>query len=778
MCVTIRYLFHEEVPSILTEVHLFAVAVVCTTHASLHGPVACSHNASHSLVHLTPKTVPVLHITTSLLLLEWHLAYKESLDKHGSVLVDVTQCIFTGTSAVGKSSLKHLLVHNIPKAVKTSTAVMATPEVVTISSEQYAVEGGSSAWQLVDDDVMGKSLYKCVTSKAYSEETELPHEHDAVLRVERKDNPPAMATDGAKESGDGDSDSDVTDSEVTDSDSDSDVNVSANLLYAKYAINKRCKSIKLKDTSFIHLLDTGGQPSFQDALPLLLDAPCTYIQVFNAARGLDQPIPITYRCDDHTEKSLPPSAETGWEMMLRSFSSMHTMSQKCSKEIATIQQEGDQLPQMRIFVVGTFKDQLVEKGRLKEAVQDISKHLRGLEGKPYYCCIRKDRAGQPFYLINNMADKEEDRASVNSLRKDLSSARYSFKLKVPMGWYICKQITQGASQKFIRYQNLKAFCLNQKFIDANGADEQFRSLLKLFSLLGFYAFFDLKNVPDEANCICTDKGVFLKEVSKLLAIQFLQTPRCHAVEAFKQDGIISNNMEIFEELGIIAEVDRSWFLAALEHVGLLARYASATNHSASYFMPIALPQGKTKLPDHGSVASLCVTFTFHSPDNPRVYTDLPRGVFCRLAVQLSNGPWTPIPRESDRTTVKFRSDEFDLYLTEAPGFISLTPVLVEELEGKEPLAELHKLCHQLYDTLHKSIVPSAEDVLGEQFSQTAKIMFGFECGCGSVPHLATPASAKARSLLCQATNERRKLLSQQQIWFAPVKCAEVSGLSV
>ena len=83
------------------------------------------------------------------------------------------------------------------------------------------------------------------------------------------------------------------------------------------------------------------------------------------------------------------------------------------------------------------------------------------------------------------------------------------------------------------------------------------------------------------------------------------------------------------------EVDRSWFLAALEHVGLLACYSSSTDSSPSYFMPIVLPQRKTKLPHHSSVASLCVTFTFPSPDNPLVYTDLPRGVFYRRAVELS-----------------------------------------------------------------------------------------------------------------------------------------------
>ena len=75
--------------------------------------------------------------------------YEEVLEEHGSVSVEVTPCIFVSPTAVGKSSLKHLLVHNTPKAVKTSTAVIDTPEVVTISSEQYAVEGDNSTWQLM-----------------------------------------------------------------------------------------------------------------------------------------------------------------------------------------------------------------------------------------------------------------------------------------------------------------------------------------------------------------------------------------------------------------------------------------------------------------------------------------------------------------------------------------------------------------------------------------------------------------------------------------------------
>ena len=456
----------------------------------------------------------MLYSTKFLVLIEWQLAYKKSLNKHGSVSVEVTPCVIVGASATGKSSLKHLLVHDTPKAVKTSTAVIDTPAVVTVSTEQYAVEEGTFAWQLVDSDVMGKSIQECVTAKAYDEDQypELPRSK-AERNPMRKFIKRVQQIFHASPNRTGDIEIVGLSAEGTD-DSEIVALRDEGLSAFLHDVRAQVQSINLKNASFIHLLDTGGQPSFQDALPLLLDVPCTYIQVFNTAQDLDQPVPITYRRDDHTEESLPPSAETGWEMMLRSFSSMHTMANKSPRGLPSFQQEQGQLPQLRIFVVGTFKDQLVEEGRLKEAVQDISKRLRELEGKPYYRCIQKDTEGQPCYLINNMADKEDDRADINSLREHLSSTRSSLKLKVPVMWYICEQITQGTAQKFFRFQDLKAFCLKQKFIGANGAEEQFRSLLKLFSLLGFYVFFDLKDVPDEANYVCTDKGVFVKEVSQ------------------------------------------------------------------------------------------------------------------------------------------------------------------------------------------------------------------------------------------------------------------------
>ena len=78
--------------------------------------------------------------------------------------------------------MKHLLVHNEPKEVMTSTAVLETPEVVTkrsavdFSSEQYAVQEGTSAWQPVSSDIMKNSLHHCITSKAFEEKNQYPIE--------------------------------------------------------------------------------------------------------------------------------------------------------------------------------------------------------------------------------------------------------------------------------------------------------------------------------------------------------------------------------------------------------------------------------------------------------------------------------------------------------------------------------------------------------------------------------------------------------------------------
>ena len=684
-------------------------------------------------------------------------AYKEALDKHSSVAVEVTRCVICGPPAAGKSSLKHLLVHNKPKAVKTSTAIMDTPDVVSTSAEQYTVEGGTSAWQKVSGDVMGKSLHQCVRSKSY-DAGQYPELLNVTVQIGEVVNP------------------EILPSPLLPPQSSVGDEVLSLLEEAQSSFMKENpqettegdKIIELKDSSFIHLLDTGGQPSFQDALPRLLDVPSTYIQVFNAAQNLDEPVRITYRPDDETEEALPFNGETGWEMMLRSFSSMQTMAHKCSKELNAFQQKGSQLPKLRIFVVGTFKDRLIKEDSLKEAVQDITSRLKGLKGKPYYKYIQWDSNGRPFYLIDNMSEKEDDRIYVNHLRQRLSDVKGSLKMQVPVMWLKCQEITHRTPQKFIKFEDLKAFCRKHEFIDADNADSQFRALLQLFSLLGFYSFFNLKGVKNEANYICTNTGVFLKEVSKLLAVQFTKTKSAY-MDTFKRTGVLVFTPDLFEELGISQEMNPYWFLEALHHLGLAANLSSQGQPES--FIPAVLPQLSDSSNLSASIAPL--HFTFKMKEGVVLsYSDLPRGVFCYLAVELIRHGWELLHEESTRTLLRYKWKDFKILLEECPGYISLFPLVVQKIST---LSDLHTSCDGLRSTFKRCLSISTEAVLGSHFSATAEVVVGFRCPCSQLklPHLAV-LSEIGDSLICNQTDEPQGCSNQHHIWFSKVDGAEVS----
>ena len=685
--------------------------------------------------------------------------------------------------------MKHLLVHNAPKEVMTSTAVLETPEVVTkrsameFSSEQYTVQEGTSAWQPVSSDIMKNSLHHCITSKSYKEKNQYPIEvedeeaedvqREALIMKQAQSDTLALLDQYPIEEGENEAIAKERDACSLPKQAQSDL-ASLDQQYSRVLeeMGGEGVRIKLKNASFIHLLDTGGQPSFQDVLPLLLDVPCTYIQVFNASCSLNEHIPVTYRPNDHTVVPLG-DAECGRGMMLRSFSSMHTMAQKYSKELATFQQKDSPPPQLRIFVVGTHKDELIAQGRLDEATKEIKTFLETLKGKPYYNSIQWDSERKQFFLINALS--VNDRAYVNDLRERISSEGF-LKLDVPLMWFICQEVTRCTPKKFFRFQDLEAFCQKHHFVDGENAASQFRTLLQLLTLLSFYAFFDLEDVPDEANFVCTDRGVFLKEVSTLLAVQFNDAEGAE-MESFKETGILVFSQKCFQQLGICQEMDAQWFLKALQHLGIAAQLHSNSedcNDCQEYFIPAALPQSLPTQDPVASVSPLCLTYKIKAGTTSS-YTFMPQGVFCRLAVELICQGWKICRKvKSTRTLLAFSYREFTIFLKESSGYISLIPQVVEEIST---LPELHAECVRLLDTVRDGLSLSAKAVLGSNFGSVAELAVGFECPCKEVAmdHLAVP-SETGKSLECLEKDSKQDFSNKQRIWFSSL--AGVHGVEV
>ena len=701
--------------------------------------------------------------------------------KQGSVDVTINRNIFIGPSAVGKSCLKHLLVHNKPKEVKVSTPVMAKPEVVSISAEKYAVEG-TSVWLPLSDEKMACSIRSSCLSRQYhvtETKPKAPPEdrHVKPLQPVKKSDPPAVASKIPSR---------TSCEEVSPTAGNSVLPIPSAPSTSQSVFHRAHSSLmhdldaglqeelRLNGARFVHLLDTGGQPSFQDVLPLLLDIPCTYVHVFNAAMGLDQPVPITYRPNASTEVEISASCETVWGMTLRSLSSVQTLAYKVSSNEGALPLN-IQFPTFRTVLVGTFKDQLVKMGIATTAATKISKRIELLENKPYYSHIVPNCKGELFFLVNNMQHDEasqrtqEDQDSIDNLRVVLSHSDGALKTKIPIGWFHFEMVARRVSQKFFPFAELLEHARELKCVSSADPSREFRSLLQLFHSLGVFTFVDHTDVPDT---VCTDNSVFLQEVSKLLAIQFIEIPKCPAAKKFKKRGILTLDEGLFNELGILKEVDRKWLLHCLCYLGVTADLSLPGATTANYFMPAALSSTGSPEAALGSVAPLLVALSFE--ENAFETTqDLPRGIFTRLAVELTNKKdWKVIPEKSTRLAIQFRRKELHISIGECPGYISIT--LRVSIHTKCSTAMLHEYCGEVRSTFEEALLASTQSVFGSKFTDKAATIYGFTCPCEARPtHLAVQSGD---SIVCNISSEDQKYLKSHQVWFCKVEGAEVSVL--
>ena len=695
------------------------------------------------------------------------------MKKQGSVTVAINCCIFAGPPGRGKSCLKHLLVHDKPKEVKTSTGVMEKPDVVTILAEKYVV-GGTSVWLPLTDDKMASSIKSSCQKRQYHlPEDGLEDRHVKLAQPVIEINPPIAASKATSRSSRADpSDTESDSPHVQPSANTADVSAFQQAHFRLMRDPSLGEGILLNGARFVHLLDTGGQPSFQAVLPLLLDVPCTYVLVFNAAEGLNAPVPITYRPDDTTVVVSGSRPETAWAMMLRSLSSVYTLVHNVSGDVRALLVD-NRLPPLRTVIVGTFADQLEQMGNIATATEEIDRQIKQLENKPYYSSLIPNSDGQLFHLVNNLPRQEvsertpREQASINNLRGVLSHPAGALNAKIPIGWYQFEMVSRMVDQKFFKFSELLDHARELKSI-ISADPSQFRSLLQLFHSLGVFTFIDHEDV---SHMVCTDSSVFLQVVSKLLAVEF-KDPKCIAVRIFKETGILSLDKGLFSELGIPKEVDPVWLLRCLCYLGVAACLSLPSADTPEYFIPAALPsEDRENVSEHGSVAPLMVAFQFQV--NKFVSKeDFPHGIFARLAVELANKDWKVVGEGNTRLAIRFRWEDVDISIVESAGCIRIIPFV--SIHANCSVAELHERCTAVRSTVEAAIQTSAQAVFGLKFTEKAKPIFAFICPCEASPtHLAVPSGS---TLVCHSTSQRQEYSKSQKVWFCHVEGAQVGAI--
>ena len=647
-------------------------------------------------------------------------------EKHSSVKIRLTRCLFIGPPGVGKSSLKHLLLHNQSTDVSSSTLVLEEPSIVTQELERH--------WRVVDND-MRKQLVKCKARRIYLELVKNQQyccdNCYNIRRVYLESNQSQYTSNLAE------------------------VSICFNRRKGRdwnlltQALSELHEEIETQRNTqyyggreimqFIHFLDSGGQPVFHDILPLFIGTPCLYIYVFNSVNGFKVPLPINYRPTNGQEPFIQPGTETARDLMLRTFSSIHTMQQKVSVNFKDLLNQDGDAPQSCVLPVATYKDKLLEgSGELKNeedlCCQWASEH-ESQALKPYKSIL----SSKDLLLINTQMYApgsnvtEDDESTLKALKKSVSSSRSAFNIEIPLLWLIVDLITNKAGLKFIEYSLLQKFCLKERFVSSK---REFSTLIAFMHTLGFFAYFKTPT-STKSRLICTDAAFLYQQVSKLLVVQFLPSPQCNSTKELKAKGIIrSNYSEMFDELGIANNdiMDRWWFLQLLVHVGIAAK----TQYDF-HFVPHTLPPkpvSPSPLSQYSqySISPVCFTVELKQGESfgPDFIHILPRGIYCQLCTYvIQKAGWMPVPERSCRTRIVYLMDTTaSIYLTETPTYIELS---VHVHQGctevcRRTLSDVHSICSKIKTLVFRGI-EAAYKTLFSQSASDVSIAVGFTCHC-------------------------------------------------
>ena len=559
-----------------------------------------------------------------------------------------------------------------------------------------------------------------------------------------------------------------------------------------------------KKCTFIYLLDTGGQPSFQNVVPLLLDFPCNFLHVFKASERLTDPCVNAFCRDGATEEKRANSRST-WELMKESITAAYTMSMKSKRQLKAFDMPNE--PQLRIFLVGTHLSHLPEDPEAERALLDHNKKvLEEMDNKPYDGnrvfppkAVTYKGAGNYFLLDSQLQGdskmKDHTCKVVNALRSQLADGKYQLSLKVPKIWFCLQLITSSVKKKMWKLTELKEFCLRCQYIQPVDADGQLLALLNLFHCLGFYLHFDLNEYKEQ--WICTDATFLYKEMSKVLSVQYGPSESSSPeLRIFKKTGEISEatSEDLFQELGIDADIPIRWLLEVLVKIGIAAKAREKETH---YFIPAALPEREIHLPEV-SVATLGFAFSFHSKYQHHRYSCVPTGLFHRLAVDIASGrqalneeevspvqlrgrQWRYYHSQSGCTQFIFTQENAHIALSQKEDLIQLQ-LLVPQHFPKLSLS-LNELCRHIRREMYERICYVSEVVFGAEFlEEKATLEDGVICShqnCeGSSLHLLRFEGDNQRTGLCTRLNKMTGLTPRESVWVAKEQDSDTSCVSL
>ena len=550
-------------------------------------------------------------------------------------------------------------------------------------------------------------------------------------------------------------------------------------LFGSAASPKYWKDIKhlFKDTAYIKMEDTGGQPEFMDMLAALTIGPALYLLFCKLIDDLHSHYTVSYRSPSGESSTPVQSTYTVEEVLLSAlasvscFKSYSTTSQVDSEETMSTG-EGELLASCNTslaYILGTHKDLVSEQEiaefdrKLQESIRSTDFYKEGL--------VRFSSEDRMVLPIDNMHGGKDEIGKVRRFLEEGMKKHFK-KLSIPAAWLVLSLCLRKREERTASLESVL-----QLAGDLGMSERETKSALWFLHhhagvLMYFPNLAELKDtvicdtqvVYDSATNLIVDTFMFCK-VGKAASERFRKTGQFSLEDIGKATASVSGDyiplvklVKLLEHLNIIAPITPTESTSS--------RSSSTQSPMVAYFMPCVLQNAVREELDKwwettSSPLSPAPLFIRYKCGFsligifPAMIANLVGNKVLQLIVdgikknrvqfQMSDGDY-------DRITLISHPKYYAVHITREPG--AETPT--------------HEVCSAV-----RGIVESTLKTVSSRmnYSFCAEYQLSFECP--SHPgrdHLCTVGrdETSPHFMLCQKSSCPQKMQSQHLAWFGKV----------
>ena len=228
-----------------------------------------------------------------------------------------------------------------------------------------------------------------------------------------------------------------------------------------------------------YVIDSGGQPQFQEVMPVFLNGASDFVYVFKVHESLNDRPMIAYFDDSGKLVCEHPSFQTNEESL-----------KQCTRTIRSFTAKNKDVPPPRMLFLATHRDMVVEES-LPGVLDSLHKRLKEIL-LPYFQeqIVFCDENMEDFiFTINAKKPEPKDRECAEAVRRCLSGKKEGSKtVKVPLRWHALhqklKEIVAGLGKKVLTREQCR------RGADSLGInDESCEEALNFFNGLNMLFYF-------------------------------------------------------------------------------------------------------------------------------------------------------------------------------------------------------------------------------------------------------------------------------------------------